>query len=217
MLNNSLSFLIKSSITAQVWLFNCPEGCQNILIQNQIKIQHINNIILTNLDIDNISGLMGLLSSLSLSCHIQHINIYGPPGIFEYLQLARKYSQTTFRYSLKIHIINYNKYQLNILHILHAKPQDIYKHTFMYSFIEKERVGRFQLYKANNIYKIEPGSIYAYLKHQKKCIMPDGLIVSGKYFTHEYMIGIKLLYSDKLNAMRKSVESIRKITQLIYN
>nr|YP_009313207.1 Ribonuclease Z [Dichotomaria marginata]SCW21461.1 Ribonuclease Z [Dichotomaria marginata] len=216
MINNSLSFLIKCNLTTQVWLFNCPEGCQNTLVQNQIKIHQINNIILTSLEIDNISGIMGLLSSLSLSCRVQQVNIFGPPGIFQYLQLARKYSQTTFRYSLKIHIIHYGYLTINKHYLLYANPNDPYKHTFTYILLESEKIGRFQLYKAHNIYKLQAGPIYGQLKNHKRLIMPDGSIISGKYFTHQPTMGLKILYLKNLRAIRLSAEMLCKLTQLIY-
>nr|YP_009314846.1 Ribonuclease Z [Scinaia undulata]SCW23301.1 Ribonuclease Z [Scinaia undulata] len=214
--NNSPSFLVKCSQTSRVWLFNCPEGCQHTLMKKQIKLHQINNIIFTNLDNRNTAGIMGLLSSLSLNCSLQQINIYGPPGTLQYLQLLRKYSQTTFRYILKIHTINYGYLNFNPSYAIQAYPSDVYKHTFEYSFTEKEKIGRFQSDKAIS-YKINKGPMYGYLKYQNKCIMPDGLIVSGDNFTHQHSMGLKISLLNTRRISRLHNEVISELTHVIFS
>ena len=61
MIHKSISFLVKRSSMGIVWLFNCPEGCQHILIQKKIKLHQINNIFITSLDVKSIAGIIGLL------------------------------------------------------------------------------------------------------------------------------------------------------------
>nr|YP_009314435.1 Ribonuclease Z [Liagoropsis maxima]SCW22689.1 Ribonuclease Z [Liagoropsis maxima] len=214
MINQSLSFLIKCSQTGQVWLFNCPEGCQHILNQKRIKIHQIRHIILTNLEIDNLAGIIGLLSSLSLSCRVKTINIYGPPGLLHYLHFARKYSQTTFKYKLIIHIINHEYIDTSLSYLLYSQPVDNHKHSLLYIFLEKEKIGRFQIRKAQ-IYGIQPGPFYGFLKIQKKYLLPDGNIVSGKHFTHKHAKGLKLLYVPGEYTYRLPFELTSDFTHIV--
>ena len=97
------SFFIKFSQCSDVWLFNCFEGCQHVLSINKIKISQIKKIIITENSIYYISGLLGLLSSISLNTEIDRIDIVGPVGLKYYMFGGRKYSQTNFRYKLYIH------------------------------------------------------------------------------------------------------------------
>lgn len=208
MINKSLSFLVKCSQTSTVWLFNCPEGTQHTLIHKRIKIHHITDIIITHLCIDNVAGLMGLLSSLSLSSRVQKINIYGPHGIFQYLHFCRKYSQTTFKYRLDIHTIEYGYIHHNISHITYAVPINPYNNKINYNIIEREKIGRFQLVKAQ-IFHIVPGPIYGYLKSQGRLLTPDGHIIFGKYFTDKYYMGLKIICLINKYNSRSSHELIQ--------
>lgn len=207
MLTQSLSFIIRCSQTGKVWLFNCPQGLQHTLIHKKIKIHQITHIIITDLSIDNIAGLMGLLSSLSLSSRVHKISIYGPEGIFQYLYFCRKYSQTTFKYSLEIHTIDYGYIQNNISNIIYAIPIHYYKNELYYGIIETEKLGRFKLDKAS-IFQITPGPCYGYLKSQGRLLTPDGHILCGKYFTNTYYLGVKIIYLVHKYSYRSSNELV---------
>jgi ribonuclease Z len=215
MLHQSLSLLLKCSQTGIVWLFNCPEGSQHILIEKKIKIHQITHIILTNLDIKNLAGLMGLLSSLSLSSRVHKIHIYGPSGIFQYLQFSRKYSQTTFKYCLEIHIIQNEYVSFNSSHLIYSHTIKDRASEIEYIILEKEKIGRFKSTKAQ-LFKITPGGLYGDLKLQNRFLVPDGFIISGKYFTNDYSIGLKILYLVNQYCSRSSVELTLASTQIIY-
>nr|YP_009312800.1 Ribonuclease Z [Helminthora furcellata]SCW21054.1 Ribonuclease Z [Helminthora furcellata]SCW23914.1 Ribonuclease Z [Helminthora furcellata] len=197
MLNSSLNFLVRCSQTGQVWLFNCPDSCQQILTESKIRTSQIRHIVITSLQTQDINGLIGLLSSLSLNDSINSINLYGPPGLLAYLNLARKYSKTTFRYHLNIYI-KQNSYTNSSDHLyICIHPNNRLATTLKYHFIEKERKGRFQSVKAVK-YGLRPGPIYGHLKLHRQYILPDGTILSGQYFTHKYSQGIKILcFLDK--------------------
>nr|YP_009313823.1 Ribonuclease Z [Hommersandiophycus borowitzkae]SCW22077.1 Ribonuclease Z [Hommersandiophycus borowitzkae] len=214
MLNSPLSFLIRCSQTGKVWLFNCPDGCQQILDEHHIKINQINYIILTSLKTQVISGLMGLLSSLSLNGHIHDIHLYGPPGVTAYLNLARKYSQTTFRYRIQIHISQQTHiYKCNQFYI-YTYPINKWGTCIAYVFLEQEKKGRFQETKAKT-YKLMPGPIYGNLKLHKKYILPDGTIISGKHFTYTYSQGIKIFPLAEYYGYRFNYELIDNTRYII--
>nr|YP_009313003.1 Ribonuclease Z [Dermonema virens]SCW21257.1 Ribonuclease Z [Dermonema virens] len=186
--------LIKCSQTGTVWLFNCPEGCQHLLAEHNIKIHQIEHIILTSLRTQDVGGVIGLLSSLSLSDRVQNINLYGPRGTLQYLNLARKYSHTTFHYNIIIHTYYYaNIYTFSPFHLL-IYPLDQTGYRYIYSFLENEKIGRFKSAKAC-LYGFKPGPLYGQLKRHKKYLLPDGTIISGRYFTQKYYPGVKLLCS----------------------
>nr|YP_009315663.1 Ribonuclease Z [Trichogloeopsis pedicellata]SCW24321.1 Ribonuclease Z [Trichogloeopsis pedicellata] len=208
MLNSSLNFLIRCSQNGEVWLFNCPEGCQQLLHIYNIKITQIRHIVLTSLKIKEISGLIGLLSSLSLNGNTNTINLYGPHGLLAYINLIRKYSHTTFRYNLKIYVYQHAEiYKSNQFHLCTYPINKLT--TYMTSvFFEKERKGRFQLFKAKQ-YGLQPGPVYKYLKLHTRYILPDGTIISGKYFTDKYSQGTKILCLSSKYGFRFSYELIQ--------
>ena len=115
---SNTSFIIQFFTFKDIWVFNCYEGCQYFIINNQFKINNISKIILTDLHINNMSGLLGLLSSLNLIGRRKCLHIYGPKDLLYYLDLGKKYSHTNFNYIIYIHIlttgliINYSQYRL---------------------------------------------------------------------------------------------------------
>ena len=106
-LSSTSSFLIKLSQRGDVWLFNCIESCQHILSIKKIKISQIKKIVITDSSIDHVSGLLGLLSSISLNTMTERIDLFGPDGLQYYIFGGRKYSHTNFRYKLYVHDLSY--------------------------------------------------------------------------------------------------------------
>nr|YP_009314026.1 Ribonuclease Z [Izziella formosana]SCW22280.1 Ribonuclease Z [Izziella formosana] len=205
MLNISSAFLIRCSQTGEVWLFNCPEGCQQELNKSKISINHITHIVLADLKVETISGLVGLLSSLSLNDRVRSINLYGPPGLLSYINLARKYSKTSFRYNLTLYIHTSTHVYKSDSFRLYCHPLDQSQQKVKYIFLEKERPGRFQASRANK-FGIIAGPVYGYLKMHRRYILPDGTMIEGKYFTNTYSQGNKISFSSNQYGFRINYE-----------
>ncbi len=214
MIHPSTSLLIKCNHTNETWLFNCPEGLQHDLIKQKIRTNQIKNIVLTNLSIENITGLVGFLSSLSLNSHFHKINLYGPTGLSKYLQLARKYSQTTFKYKIEVYTIKYGYLNSNLIYLIYSYPLDSKSQEFEYIVLEKEQLGRFISSKAQD-FNIISGPLYGDLKLQHRFITPDGYIISGKFFTYGRSTGFKILYLIQKYGYRSSFESVTSATEII--
>lgn len=214
MINPSTSALLKCNQTNVVWLFNCPEGSQHLLMKQKIRIHQINNIVLTNLSLENLAGLMGLLSSLSLNSRIYQINIYGPPGISNYLQFARKYSQTMFKYKLEVHVLSYGYIAYSLPNLIYAYSIDLKSNQIEYIILEKEKIGRFLLTKAK-AFNLIAGPLYGYLKLQNRFITPDGYIIAGKFFTSNRSLGLKITYLEHKHGYRPSIEATMSSTEVI--
>lgn len=214
MINPSTSTLLQCHQSNNVWLLNCPEGSQHTLIKQKIRIHQINNIILTNLNIENLAGLMGFLSSLSLNSRIHQINLYGPPGLSNYLKLARKYSQTTFKYRIAIYTLSYGYITSNFPYIIYSYPFDLKNQQFEYLILEKEQIGRFLSLKAKS-FNIMSGPLYGDLKRQNRFLTPDGNILAGKFFTGRRSTGLKILYLIQVYGYRSSIESVLYSTEVI--
>lgn len=210
----SFSFVIKMQQLGQVWLFNCPEGCQHTLARKKIKISQIAKIIVTDLSIKHLSGLFGLLSSLSLNTSIEKIDIYGPKGLVNYLFLGRQYSQTNFRYTLSVHNIENGVVVQNQFYQLYAFIDMVSILSFSYFILISEKPGRFNLLQAKN-YNIPPGYLYGELKIGNDFILPDGFILYGKRFINSYYLGSKISLLSNYNT-RQSLEVIKNSRVLFY-
>lgn len=191
------SFLIKFSQRGDVWLFNCVESCQHVLSIKKIKISQIKKIIITDNSINNISGLLGLLSSISLNTATERIDLFCPNGLQYYLFGGRKYSQTNFRYKLYIHNLSY-ELVFHQLSMSRTNFYSIYLHgldNYNYVLLSQERPGPFNHIKAFN-YSIPFGPLYGDLKLGKRFILPDGFIVCNKKFVCGYFLGDRVTLFD---------------------
>ena len=186
------SFFVKFSQSGDVWLFNCFESCQHVLSIKKIKISQIKKIIITDNSINNMSGLLGLLSSISLNTRTQRIDILGPLGLHYYLFGGRKYSQTNFRYKLYIYELSrsliINQFYSNFSVLCNTNLES----SKRYVMLSSEYPGSLDSVKALN-YGIPFGPYYGYLKLGKKFILPDGFIFCNQDFVSGYLLGYKFI------------------------
>lgn len=71
----------------QLFLVDCGEGTQIQLRKNKVKIQNIDHIFISHLHGDHFFGLVGLLSTMHLLGRKNALNIYGPKGLEEIVQI----------------------------------------------------------------------------------------------------------------------------------
>lgn len=209
-------FFIKCNQTGLVWLFNCPEGCQNILTHKKVKLNQITGIIITHLSIHYISGIIGLLSSFSLNNRQNKLKLYGPAGLQYYLQFLRKYSHTTFQYYLDVYIASQRYIDITKQYTLFIQPITKDYSDRLCCFIEQERKGKFKFKKAQ-IFQLPQGSLYGNLKRSKKFLLPDGQQICGKYFTNNSHLGLKISHSKNVYCKRNQIEIIHNTDILIIN
>lgn len=178
--------------------------------KKNIKINHISKIIINRLYIDSISGLIGLLSSLNLSGRTQDIHIYSRQGIEKYLDLAKKYSQTNFKYSIYVHEL---KTGLTIKDYNYKLYTYINESKLIFSFVTREQHGQFQLRKARSFYLTE-GPLYGKLKTDNYFILPDGTLIKGNNFKNRNLVGNKISFiADKYHS-RDQIEICYKNRQI---
>nr|QCI04032.1 ribonuclease Z [Antithamnionella ternifolia] len=201
--NNKTSFIIRLTYIKEIWLINPTDGCQHSMNEQGIKINQIAKILITDLHIDSMSGLLGVLSSLNLSGRGNSLHIYGPYGLEEYLDLGKKYSHTNFCYMLYIHVLNkglvvdYSHYRLYVT---------VKNNFFEFFMIAHEKYGKFLLDKAKKFHVIS-GPLYGKLKKNLNFILPDGFVLNGYNFTQQTCIGIKIYIIFQKYHFRQSLEN----------
>lgn len=178
---------------AEFWLFDCGEGTQHQILRSDLKISQLTRIFITHLHGDHIFGLMGLLASYGLAGNPTRIDIYGPPGLNDYLQACQRYSYTHLSYPLKVYTVRpgvvwedeeYSVICGNLKHRVTA---------FGYRIVEKDRPGRFNVEKAAQM-GIPPGPIYGQLKRGETVTLPDGRKINGADLCGPTEIGRKIAY-----------------------
>lgn len=178
---------------SEVWLLDCGEGTQHQILRSPIAISGIAKIFITHMHGDHIYGLMGLLSSCGLAGSGQKIDIYGPPGLDEYIKACCKYSCVSFGDRVSVRTVQSGivyedeEFTVSCLQLKHRVT------AFGYRIAEKNRSGRFMVNKAIAL-GISPGPIYGKLKRGEIVTLPDGRRINGKDLCEEPEIGRKVVY-----------------------
>ncbi|MBW4480080.1 MAG: ribonuclease Z [Tolypothrix brevis GSE-NOS-MK-07-07A] len=190
---NVSSVALRLPQRAEMWLFDCGEGTQHQIIRSELKISQLSRIFVTHMHGDHIFGLMGLLATCGLAGNVDRIDVYGPPGLNEYLQAASRYSHTHFSYPLKVHVVRpgiiYENDEFTVsCGLLHHRIP-----AFGYRVVEKDRSGRFDIEKAKEL-QIPAGRIYGQLKRGETVTLSDGRIIDGNQLCGPTEIGRKIAY-----------------------
>jgi ribonuclease Z len=212
---NVSSVAVRLPQRAELWLFDCGEGTQHQLLRSELKSSQLSRIFITHMHGDHIFGLMGLLASCGLAGNVERIDIYGPPGLNEYLQSALRYSHTHFSYPVKVHAVRpgliYEDDEFTVTcNSLHHRIT-----TFGYRVAEKDRTGRFDIEKAKAM-GIPPGRVYGQLKRGETVSLPDGRIFNGADFSGPTEIGRKVAYCTDTIYSENAVELAQDADVLIH-
>ncbi|MEH1839336.1 MAG: ribonuclease Z [Nostoc sp.] len=212
---NVSSVALRLPQKAELWLFDCGEGTQHQIIRSELKISQLSRIFITHMHGDHIFGLMGLLATCGLAGNVERIDIYGPPGLNDYIQAASRYSYTHFSYPIKVHAIrpgviyeddDFTVSCGNLHHRITA---------FGYRVAEKDRSGRFDVEKAKAL-QIPPGRVYGQLKRGETVILADGRVIDGTQLCGPTEIGRKIAYCTDTIYCNGAVELAKDADVLIH-
>nr|YP_009296652.1 hypothetical protein Apop_102 [Apophlaea sinclairii]AOM65792.1 hypothetical protein Apop_102 [Apophlaea sinclairii] len=206
--DSSLGLTIHVNQVPEVWLFNCSENTQHNLLKCHIKLSLISKIFITRFNLTNISGLLGLLSTLNLDNHNKTLDIYGPDNLHIYLKLNSKYSQTNFSYPVKVHSIQLHSIFINALYNIRVITFKHKVHELSYIITFRQNLGKFNLTYAV-VFNIVRGRIYGNLKQRNNFIAPDGHEIQGQLFS-------KIPYRGKKISIIPNVKNINFIKEFCW-
>ncbi|MFB2876673.1 ribonuclease Z [Floridanema aerugineum] len=212
---NVSSVALRLPQRAEVWLFDCGEGTQHQLLHSDLKISQITRIFITHTHGDHIFGLMGLLATYGLAGNPTKIDLYGPPGLNDYIKACQRYSFTHFSYPLKVHTVEPGIVYEDDEYIVRC---GLLKHrvtAFGYRIEEKDRPGRFDVEKAKEL-GIPSGPIYGKLKRGEQVTLPDGRVINGADLCGPNQTGRKLVYCTDTVYCEGAVELAKDADVLIH-
>ena len=212
---NVSSVALRLPQRAEVWLFDCGEGTQHQLLHSELKISQITRIFITHTHGDHIFGLMGLLATYGLAGNPTKIDVYGPPGLNDYIKACQRYSFTHFSYPLKVHTVEPGIVYEDDEYIVKC---GLLKHrvtAFGYRVEEKDRPGRFDVEKAKEL-GIPSGPIYGKLKRGEKVTLPDGKVINGADLCGPTQTGRKLVYCTDTVFCEGAIELAKDADLLIH-
>jgi ribonuclease Z len=94
------------SIDTELVLIDCGEGTQYRLLEYKAKLRRLKHIFISHLHGDHYQGLVGLLSSINMAKRTEKLQIFGPKGLKELIQLHFFYADTRLGFELAVHVID---------------------------------------------------------------------------------------------------------------
>jgi len=124
------------------YLMDCGEGTQLQLRRQRFKLQRIKKVFISHLHGDHFFGLIGLLSTLHLLGRKDELDVYGPPALYEIIQIQLLASQTQLIYPLNFYPTVSDQPKVlfeNDEHLVTSFPLDHRIPTTGFIFSEKQK------------------------------------------------------------------------------
>lgn len=86
----------------RLYLVDCAEGTQLELMNLGVSMMKFHQIFISHLHGDHFFGLIGLITSMHLMGRKSRLQIFGPPGLKEVLDVTMKHSNTVLSYPYEI-------------------------------------------------------------------------------------------------------------------
>lgn len=200
---------------AEVWLMDCGEATQQQILRSEVKISQITKIFITHMHGDHIFGLPGLLASCGMAGNVEHIDLFGPADLEDYLNASLRYSETRLSYSIRVHrvlpglVFEDEEYLVTAAALKHRVTAHGYR------IAQKDRLGRFNVEKAI-ANQIPSGPMYGQLKRGENITLADGRKINGSDFQSPPQIGKKVAYCTDTIYCDNAVELARNADVLIH-
>ncbi|MBD3193022.1 MAG: ribonuclease Z [Candidatus Heimdallarchaeota archaeon] len=191
-----LSSIALQRENGEVLLFDCGEGTQYQLMKFNVNFQRISRILLTHLHGDHIFGLFGLLNTMNLMGRQAPIKIFGPAGTQEFIEAilgTKKNHGFSFPVEMKEIeeglVYETKKYRL----FAQKVPHSVYSLSFAY--IEKPRLGRFNVQKAKEL-KVKRGPKWNQLQEGEPVLSEENKVVLPEMVLGKKRRGFKLIFGS---------------------
>ncbi|MGR6897388.1 ribonuclease Z [Rummeliibacillus sp. BSL5] len=193
-----------------IWLFDCGEATQHLVLHTTIKPRKIDKIFITHLHGDHIFGLPGFLGSRSFLGGDGPLTIYGPKGIEEWILLTFKITGTHLGYPIRFVEVNEGiifedeQFIVTAMLLEHVVP------SYGYRIEQKQQKGTLLMDKAVAL-GVPKGPLLGRLKNGEDIVLEDGTVVRSIDVTEEPKKGFTVtilgdtMYSE--NSIRLSEEA----------
>lgn len=176
---------ISLQFAGRVFLFDCAEGTQQQMMRANVSYMKIDSIFFSHFHADHFLGLPGLLATMTMYERETQLNIYGPRGVENQVELALKI--TGIKPGFRINCIELKKGVVleDKDFTITAFPLKHNTRCFGFSFKEKDKKAKFMREKALAL-GIPEGPLFAKLqrgetiKLGQRTITPDEVLDYSK-------------------------------------
>lgn len=199
-----------------ILMFDCGEGTQRQMIKAKIGLNRKMIIFITHMHGDHVLGLPGVIQTMSLLGRDKPLQIYGPPGVRDYLESIFKTVRFWLNFPVEIDeieregtIYESRDYEIQAVWAKHSIQ------SLAYAFVEKPRPGRFHPEKAVAL-GVPKGPLWSTLQRGMEVTLPDGRIVRPLDVMEPPRPGRKIVYSGDTRPSERIVDLAKNADVLIH-
>ena len=168
----------------EIIMFDAGESAQISYTKAGLGWNKKMKLFVTHLHGDHCVGILGLLQTMSMQNRTESLEIFGPKGIDEFLAANIKILNFSLPFSILITIVSEGKIYENNKFLIHAAKANHSITAFSYLFEEKDKPGRFNVQKANEL-GIPEGELWNKLQNGEE------VNNNGKTIRPEQVLGTK--------------------------
>ncbi|MCP2505957.1 MAG: ribonuclease Z, partial [Nitrosopumilus sp.] len=168
----------------EIIMFDAGESAQISYTKAGLGWNKKMKLFVTHLHGDHCVGILGLLQTMSMQNRTESLEIFGPKGIDEFLAANIKILNFSLPFSILITIVSEGKIYENNKFLIHAAKANHSITAFSYLFEEKDKPGRFNVQKANEL-GIPEGELWNKLQNGEE------VNNNGKIIRPEQVLGTK--------------------------
>ena len=178
----------------EVFLFDCGEATQIQFSRSSLSLGKLSYIFISHLHGDHLTGLPGLLMTLSQLSRSSPLHIFGPPGIGEYVGAIKKYLGFNPPYDLIVKEIEGGTILRGEGYWVESAPSDHRVFNLAYALEEEKRPGRFFLDKAIKL-GVPEGPLFRRLQLGEDIILNNGRMIRSQEVIADPRMGRKIVYA----------------------
>ncbi|RZD44548.1 MAG: ribonuclease Z [Thaumarchaeota archaeon] len=168
----------------EIIMFDAGESTQISYTKAGLGWNKKMKLFVTHLHGDHCVGILGLLQTMSMQNRTESLEIFGPKGIDKFLTANIKILNFRLPFSILITIVSEGKIYENNKFLIHAAKANHSITAFSYLFEEKDKPGRFNVKKANEL-GIPEGELWNKLQNGEE------VNNNGKTIRPEQVLGTK--------------------------
>lgn len=160
----------------EILMFDAGEAAQISYLKSGLGWNKKMKIFVTHLHGDHCIGLLGLLQTMTMQHRTEPLEIYGPPGIEEFISANIKVLNFGLSFPVMITTVKEGKIFDSKIYSIYACKANHSVITYSYLFEEKDKPGRFNLEKAKTL-EIPEGKLWNQLQNGMEIKIGERIIV----------------------------------------
>ncbi|MDE1862563.1 MAG: ribonuclease Z [Thaumarchaeota archaeon] len=174
----------------EILMFDAGEGAQVAYQKARLGWNKRMKIFVTHLHGDHCIGILGMLQTMSLQNRTEPVDIFGPPGIDEFLAANLKVLNFGLSFPIRVTRIREGTVHEDAAYTVSACGAEHSIPAFSYLFVEKDRPGRFYPEKARQL-GVEEGKLWHELQQGRE-VQAGGRTVRPQEVTGEKRRGRRI-------------------------